>query len=359
MGMHIFSRDLQREVTNETRGFVFHSFASELDNTFHMNNYPYFKEFILNPLGRNKINIALFSSGTCKKWMIASDYVFGAKNKQRDVVSFSIFPYLEEFNTLKEGINNLQPKDLKKSSEISDGFIHFLNNYPLATVSISINKDVRLHTNERQIMIEKIDSYVRMIELWKINDTKNNNSYDKKIKRLESFKRAIARGSTNLSVVRQIEIVSTLVSYLMFQITTLIPNVELISWLSDRDKILDFNKGKNKLEHSIIFDFIYSGYFILCKNYLPESNTSIIFGIPEGEGKMWYDEFIRVSDYFAGTLASIKPDCKEILPEGKFAKMLVNVFTNTSKHLFFGMDIKYSQKESIIACERYVFSKSQ
>ena len=347
MGMHIFSRDLQREVTNETRGFVFHPFASELDNTFHMNNYPYFKEFILNP----------FSSGTCKKWMIASDYVFGAENKQRDVVSFSIFPYLEEFNTLKEGINNLQPKDLKKSSEISDGFIHFLNNYPLATVSISINKDVRLHTNERQIMIEKIDSYVRMIELWKINGTKNNNSYDKKIKRLESFKRAIVRGSTNLSVVRQIEIVSTLVSYLMFQITTLIPDIELISWLSDRDKILNFNK--NNLDHSIIFDFINTGYRTLCRNYLPESNASVVFGIPEETGNMWYDEIIRVSDYFAGTLANIKPDCREITPKGKFAKMLVNVFTNTSKHLFFGIDIKYSKKESIIACERYVFSKKQ
>lgn len=355
--MYIFPRDSQKEVTGESIGFVFHPFASELDNTFHMSNYLHFKNFILNPLRKNKINNATRLSGVCKKWMIASDYVFGDKNKQRNVISFSIFPYLEEFNNLKEGINNLQPNDLKKTLEISDNFINFLNHYPLATISISINKDARLHTDERQLMKEKIDSYIRMVKLQKTNDTKNENLYSKRIKRLESFKNAIVRTGANLSVVRQIEIVSTLVSYLMFQITILIPDIELISWLSDRDKILNFNK--NNLDHPIIFDFINAGYLTLCRNYSPGSNASVVFGIPEETGNMWYDEIIRVSDYFAGTLANIKPDCREITPKGKFAKMLVNVFTNTSKHLFFGIDIKYSKKESIIACERYVFSKKQ
>ncbi|EFC2855116.1 hypothetical protein CUP90_003001, partial [Escherichia coli] len=95
-------------------GFVLHNFLVAFDSTFNLSNHIKIENFFQ----KNK-HIA--------KWMIFSDYVLHDKNKPNDVITFSIFPYTENFFELGKKIDLLSFKDTKKLKRINKEFISFIN----------------------------------------------------------------------------------------------------------------------------------------------------------------------------------------------------------------------------------------
>lgn len=54
-------------------------------------------------------------------------YCLDDKNKNNNVITFVIYPYIFNFGDWEKIINNLQKKDLKNTRSVSDRFCQFLN----------------------------------------------------------------------------------------------------------------------------------------------------------------------------------------------------------------------------------------
>ncbi len=87
----------------------------------------------------------------------------------------------------------------------------------------------------------------------------------------------------------------------MCEMVKIINDIEIIGWFSDRDKLLDFKK--QKLRKPFIVELISNYFHVFCENQSLHTQTKLAFGIPEKNGKMWYDECIRLCDYICGTIA--------------------------------------------------------
>ena len=350
-------------------GFGVHELIVPFNDTFYKSSYPFFKQFILNPSNNSSVNKIILdierrnNSGPFifskphfqipenllfKKWFIISDYAFG--DKPQNVVSFVIMPYAIDFEILKSTINNIQPTDIKKTSRVSGDFIDLLNNYPILSISIVLNKDLKLFTKEKDYLLQKLDGYIKMIKYWMEKEPCKKPKYEKQINSLCKLKRLISQGYS-LKFMRQIEIVSALTSYLMAEITKLIPGIKLIGWFPDRDPLLSYKE--KELDISVTRDFVQSAYHVLC--IMERCNKAkIVFAIPENSGLMWYDELIRLPDYIAGALADydmVNNKCSH----DKFIPIIEKVFTNERRHLFFKLQIDMKDSASM-ECVRLNFS---
>lgn len=358
---------LNRNTYDKSKGgFGVHEFIDPFNETFHKTNYRFFRRFILNPLGVPLINkiisdiekeknnnlkesrLRMLEYMLYKRWNIISDYAFG--DKPQDVISFVLMPDIFNLNDLKSIINHIQPTDIKRTSHISDNFIYLLNNYPILSISIIVNKNLRLYSEEMDYFLHKLGNYIKMVNYWMKKEPANEPRYRKQIQSLCKLKMIISKG-TGLKYIRQIEIVSTLLSYIMIEVTKLIPNIESIKWFSDRDIILDYKK--KELGFSIARDFVQTIYHILCEKW-SYGKADIIFAEPERKGAMWYDELIRLPDYISGTLADYNKE-KGTSSHKKFCPILKKVFTNNCRHLFFELNINMKDNVSI-ECVRWFFS---
>lgn len=350
-------------------GFGVHELIVPFNDTFYKSSYPFFKQFILNPSNNSLINKVILdidgrnNSGKFifsklrfqmpenllfKKWLIISDYAFGGK--PQNVVSFVLMPYVFDIERLKSTINNIQHTDIKNTSHVSDSFIRLLTDHPILSISILLNKDLKLFTEEKDYFLKKLEGYIKMLEYWMNKEPQKKSKYKNKIKSFRKLEKLISQG-VGLKIMRQIEIVSTLTSYLMVEITKLIPNIELIGWFSDRDPLLGYKE--KELEISVARDFVQSAYHVLC---MMEgcNEAKIVFAIPENSGLMWYDELIRLPDYIAGALADydmVNNKCSH----DKFIPIIEKVFTNERRHLFFKLQIDMKDSASM-ECVRLNFS---
>lgn len=347
-------------------------------DTFYKSNFSFFRNFIINPFCYKNVDellnniehdgfpsvkprVDIPSVYYTTKWIIASDYVFNDDKKAQNTISFAIIPDYNYYFFLQKDIRNNQAKDIKKSSDISTGFVNILNGYPIMTISISIDKEVRLFFDEKIYFIEKINNYIRMIELQKENSCKNIDKYEEKIKLLNRYKSAIESKNPNLSILRQIEFISSFIGFLMFEITKLIPNINQITWISDRDPTLFYKN--NEFKNPMIFDYAEMTYLALCDSCLCKNKAALYFYLPsERDKNLLYDELIRIPDYFAGTLATVVAnDNKNISPpHDKFTKMLAQLFTKKERHLFFRIKTKFYEENDkmingIVECVRLYF----
>jgi hypothetical protein len=307
-------------------GFSVHFFLDSFNKTFYkssMNDFEcFFKE-------NNNIN----------KWMIFSDYALYDKTKKNDVITFSIVPYIIDFNHFSEHLKKIAPGDLKNSRKVNDNFLKFLEIYPIFNIAIVLDKKRKLHDNEKQYFLTKFEMMVGMLEKWCETTPENKIRYIEQIKKLNLLINVINGSGANLKVIRDIEIVSTLAAYIMFEITKLV-SIETIGWFSDRDIMLSYKAVKSK--SSIIFDMINNLYYIFCNDEGIDYKDKLVFGVPENTGSVWYDSFNRIPDLISGTLADYDYKNNECSHD-KFIPVIERLFTLSNKNIFF--NITFSKKE--------------
>lgn len=311
-------------------GVLIHYFLTNFNYSFQRSGRSLLKEYL------NNFN-------ECTKWMLLSDYVFNNKDK-KDVITFSLVPYIVSFDEMDKLIKKLSSTDIKKAKSIDPTFINFLADGPIFNISIKLDKNRKLCSNERNFYIKKIDMLILQHEIW-IEDAKKEGEkewFKETIKCLKNFKSVINRTGTNLRVIRDIEIVSTLAAYFMSEVTTL-ANVEDIGWFSDRDTLLDF-KSK-EIGCIIIFKMVTIYYNTLCESQQIDSIGRIGFGIPESDqensNKPWYDTLIRIPDLIAGTFADYDYK-KDTVTHNKFLPIINHLFISEKRNLFY--EINFSKK---------------
>lgn len=235
----------------------------------------------------------------CAKWTIYSDYAF--KGKVNDVIIFSILPYLYDFSAFKKVMNELVPRDIKNTNSIKKEFLGLLRNMPIMHIAIVLSRKRKInYFDERNFLLHKTKAIISQLEHWCETTPEAKEKYLIKIKHFKSLKNELKKNSPNLNVIRDIEIVATLVSYIITAMS-LAKELEIVGWFSDRDTILNYMKGNTV--NPIIFDLVDLYTFALSKSQKMTMRSSLVFGMPEEANTMWYDEFNRIPDYIAGAIA--------------------------------------------------------
>jgi len=305
---------------SEELGFSVHWFLDSFNQTFYKSCKKDFECFV-----KDHSNV--------EKWMIFSDYAMYDKSKKNDVITFSLVPYTLEFDKYSNVLRKLAPNDLKSVRKVNSEFIDFLENAPIFTISVVLDRKRKLHNDEVKYHSQRFEMMIAQLEKWCVTTPEGKDHYVELIKKIKVLLQEVRKKGTNLKIFRDIDILSSLAAYILFEITKL-TKIETIGWFSDRDSLLSYKASK--IKSPIIFDIVHHLYFLFCNSENIDSKNKLMLGVPESneDGSVWYDPFNRVPDLFAGALADYDIKNNKCSHE-KFIPVIERLFTLSQKNLFF------------------------
>lgn len=285
------------------------------------------------------------------KFFLISDYCLHAKNN--DVFSFTIMPYDDTLEDIKQAIRDGSKRDLKHKSDVEESFITYLKDRRLFHINFVINESRgitrRSDKTEREVVEEMMDNTIKMLDAWVIN-TPSNAPYFVQIKnKTLSLQNKLSRKSANYKLMRDSMLTAVLAGYISYLLIREC-RPEVIGWFPDRDKMHDDL-------YTIRYDWLGLNAHALCeKSGITSTSTKICAGVPDmnGGNSMWYDDLIRIPDHFAGTLADL--DLVTCIPSSKspkFNTMLNKVLADNR----FVVTIKSTFAEDGYRASRLVFNK--
>lgn len=305
---------------SEELGFSVHWFLDSFNQTFYKSCRKDFECFV-----KDHSNV--------EKWMIFSDYAMYDKSKKNDVITFSLVPYILEFDKYANVLRKLAPNDLKSVRKVNSEFIDFLENAPIFTISVVLDRKRKLHSDEVGYHSKRFEMMIAQLEKWCVTTPEGKDHYVDLIKKIKVLLQEVRKKGANLKIFRDIDILSSLAAYILFEITKL-TKIETIGWFSDRDSLLSYKASK--IKSPIIFDIVHHLYFLFCNSENIDSKNKLMLGVPESneDGSVWYDPFNRVPDLFAGALADYDIKNNKCSHE-KFIPVIDRLFTLSQKNLFF------------------------
>ena len=287
-----------------------------------------------------------------KKWLMYSDYSIGDRKKPNDVASFTIMPYDEYPDVIKDRIFSIAPTDIKDKRSVSPDFIAYLKEKRLFHINFILgSRKGLIHSNElskKEVVMTSLNQTTAMLDKW-CDNTPNNLEYFVKIKKkIIVAKNELAKKSANYALFCDVILIALLAGYISY-IFTKCNNSKIFGWFSDRDKIVD-------AYDTLIADQFGMNHHGLCeRDFIDSSKTNIAFGVPEvsENGKIWYDEMNRLPDHIAGTLADWDID-KNISTKPKFIKMLEECIADNPYLVILRLNLE----PSLVQCSRVVVSKN-
>ena len=305
----------------EEYGFSIHYFLDAFNETFYKSGYSIFKTFFE-------------SNKDVKKWMVFSDYAFYDKNKKNDVVTFTIAPFTTDFGGVSNLIDKLSFKDIKNLKRVNESYLEFIDQSQIFNISIVLSKKRKLcFTDESSMLIQKFQMAIKQLEHWCISTPEAKENYLAFISKLEELIKVLSCKGANLKVIRDIEIISSLAAYLIFEVTKII-DIEKIGWFSDRDTLLSYKAGKFKTP--IIYDFVSTLFYVFCQTERVDSKDKLLMGVPEDNGRVWYDSFNRIPDLICATISDYDIK-KNKFTHTKFIPVMERLLASSDKNLYFNV----------------------
>jgi hypothetical protein len=257
-------------------------------------------------------------------WYLISDYCINDPSKYNDVITFSLLCNYDKYENIKDLINSLAPKDIKKTKDIDSDFLKYINSPFIYHFSLVIPQNEKLLAKfiDKIPLIKLIGRMCKVYEDLKQVNIEMISFYTAAQKRLKLVEREIQRQGYNKKLIREILLTSSLGTSIMFLLQKY-SSPSSIAWISDRDAIIDKFEG-------VVFDNMYFGYeSAVAEKPFEKVNTKIIFVEPERIGENYFDELIRIPDYIAGTLATIDTVNKSNLIDikEKYMLMFMDVFS--------------------------------
>lgn len=274
-------------------------------------------------------------------WIIVSDYCIKDKQKPNDCLSFVVLPmdipfYQNITNSIKDNI----PKEIKHIDKISDHTIFFLKNSPyilslnfivknIENAITSIPKD-----NIKNIIIQDLENIK--------NKIKNNKDLTSRYNRMIS---EMQKKNFNFNLFSQCYLVAVIVAYIYILILKYSKKYKF-TWLSDRDKITNSN-------NHFVCDLCQLFYVNLRQRFkISVGENTICCGLEENNN-LFYDELIKLPDFFAGALSSYDINKHEV-DKDKHVQLIDNVVADNPKCINLILD--FSQG---IQCSRLVMTHNK
>lgn len=233
------------------------------------------------------------------KWFMCSDYCIGDKNKANDVISFVLYPYIFDFDEWNEIVYSLQKTDLKHCRHVSESFCKFTKlGFFFSFNFILREKNILYRWKDKASLDILLSTCIDMTEHWQITTPNNAESYKKINKRLKQLQHDAKQKSFNYNLFGQVIIVCFLAGYLRYLLLKEKNNVELFSWLSDRDSITDWKNG-------IYVELFHIISHCICANRLPQDKENKVQDIyvDDVQNNLFYDGPNRIADFICGGLA--------------------------------------------------------
>lgn len=231
-------------------------------------------------------------------WCISSDYCLNDKSKSNDVMTFTIFPF-NMLPFIKEDIQKHLSKDIKEFKNISETALNYIKESPyffsLAVILKNKNNIFKLDDNKKLL-----DDLIKRMEHWP--EAKK----EEFIHKMKEFRNYLNRKEIDKKILSEIgitvHIMSVIIEFLLIKTRT-----QHIFWISDRDKITDFQDG-------IVHEFIRLGYANLLKKRIVDHE---VYGFLKNKeyDKALFDELIRIPDYICGALAAMNFNDTSQVPE--------------------------------------------
>lgn len=173
-----------------------------------------------------------------------------------------------------------------------------------------------------------------MTEKWQITTPNNTDSYIKINKKLKKLYNATKQKSFNFKMFGKVLKICFLAGYLRYLLLKEKDNVEIFSWLSDRDAITDWQDG-------IYNEFYHIISHCICKNKLPQigKNTIKDVYLRDIAKNQFYDGTNRVADFICGALADFNYNDRSVTGE-KQCVLLENVISDNEYIVIFDIHEK-------------------
>lgn len=230
-----------------------------------------------------------------RKWKCFTDYCFDDKNKANNVVTFSIIPYITDYFILEAFLKEKVRADLKNSKTVHKDFIQFLNKYPLINFSFILNDRKKLFgetaIKQKENLLSEYSRIKEQYQVWISNEPDKIAYYSGYIKKINACLNDIRRDK-KIKIYIDILLVSFLGAYVSNLIVSRVNHLETFGWFSDRDRIGD-------IEDSLVLYLFHNNLHGLMNS----KNFNFAATPARSTTKIFYEEYIKIPDYIAGTLA--------------------------------------------------------
>ena len=256
-------------------------------------------EETVNKSAINQFIMFLKQHSDVTKWFMCSDYCIADKNKSNDVVTFVLYPYIFDFGDWNKIINCFQKTDLKHCRHVSKSFCDFTKSGYFFSFSFILEKDNILYKWKDKTSLDVLlQMYIEMTENWQITTPNNAESYKEMNKRLKKLQNETKQKSFNYKLFGRVVAISFLAGYLRYLLLKEKSNVQIFSWLSDRDAITNW-----KNEIYLVFFHIIS--HCICENNLSQERETKVqdLYLADIKNNQFYDGVNRVADFICGALA--------------------------------------------------------
>lgn len=213
-------------------------------------------------------------------------------------MTFTIFPFDHPY-ILKNGIKQYLSKDIKDFKNISNEAIRYIKTFPyffsIAFIIKNKNEIFKLDSNKQHL-----DNIIKQMESWP------HNKKEEFIHKMKKFRNYLDRKEVDLKTLSDmsitVNIMSSIIEFLLIK-----TRARHIIWISDRDRITDFQDG-------IVNEFVRIGYASLVNKRVSDNEVYGFWGGKEYD-KQTFDELIRIPDYISGAIASINFEDSSEAPE--------------------------------------------
>lgn len=221
-------------------------------------------------------------------WYIVSDYCLDNKDKPNDVMTFTIYPFIHPY-LLKNGIKQYLSKDIKDFKNISDKAVNYIKESPYF-FSLAFIIEAKNHIFSIDSSKQVLDKTIENMENW---PKAKREEFIHKLKKLRNY---LNRKEIDVKTLSNISITTHIMSYII-EFLLIKAKAKHIIWISDRDKITDFQDG-------VISELVRIGYSSLLNKRASDNEVYGFWGGKE-YNKEIFDELIRIPDYISGAVASM------------------------------------------------------
>lgn len=271
-------------------------------------------------------------SNPAHHWIIASDYVINDKNRNRNSYCYTIFPVWSDIVVPMADIQASLPKDLKETRDISDAAIAMLRSEKNFSFCFVNHKGQAFFHNGDDVR-GSLDATIAIL-------TKRT-EWSAPLKFVSTIRQKAEAKSFNPELLSNISLVILFASILAMRIT-LLSSPQSISWFSDRDSIVT--------AHDQFANALFNiQYYQAChENGVQTRGTKLVIGIMGMTN--WYDAYIRIPDYHAGTLAAFDPESNSVASE-KHLDLLTKIISSSNNIVIIDFSIvrnKFECRELVI-----------
>lgn len=233
-----------------------------------------------------------------KRWILLTDYCLDAQDKS-NVITFVLLHYQNEgeYAALEQKISILQKSDIKHTRYISNKLMRYLKRLPVFSFSFILdNRDKLFGDTVEEQQKAVIDNFVAVkdcFQVW-LKGAPNRdicNYYKESIKKIDAQIKVVMKGKI-IKLHEDILLTAFLGALYTAEILKNVPNLEIVGWFPDRDKITQSCDGiAIPLFHCMLHYYL--------------GGRDVVFPVanPKMKGAPFYDVLNRIPDNICAAVA--------------------------------------------------------